>query len=732
MNYAIESITSISGDRNRMIAIASIRPRTNTSGVWYYPVYGWYINRSYRTEFTGTVSVSTGFNQPSTVNFYLCGPVDEDYFTVEVDPDTGLPNLPIIRQETIYNPGVDYAEDDEDSYSVSASFNIGAAYDNTEIAANEVYILFAVRVGANISDGAVQTNFSAACTDDGPPPYDGEWHIFHAPYYNEDYITTVYDESNPYSVSNISLPQYNLLCFRIDNTDTSGNPKDGSWTVELSAGANAVIYAGTSYRWNSKTGVPSAQYISNTGSSIKWQDINPTMSYIWIRFIDGSSQGDVSVKIYFMETQVQTYWHSETVAPVSMNSGNVLPATGSETWSNGLGEKGVLVYRFKLSENFAPEFSYSGSQSMWMCISTVPDVNSLTGLPQPSNAIRGQGNGTSFTVTASEVLTAGTWYYLFIETITGSPYDGQIVITYGAAPPPEPPEPEWSYGDISDQTDILVTTYRDVALIAQTGARFRVSFKFSGAASFSVSGATDAYIYTTTGDYGFSKTTGRPKDINGNELSDDTSTSIFVAGTGYYTYIWVRGQDADTAGTVTITITPPTAVWTEVEEGEKDITVTDESFIRTYELSVRQVEVYRFDLVFSRSATVRIYSVGSTASSDVMAYFSSVPRTFDQTLGRPDNYDEAWGDAASGDYNFSGVVDVSAGRTYYLWVRGIAADTTAHIWINIAGGGTSGSEKIWIYASNQWAQATPKDYTGNQWKTATSYAYASNQWKKRT
>lgn len=729
MNYAIESITSISGDRYRMLANASIRPRTNSYGVWYYPVYGWYINRSYRTEFTGTVSVTTGFNQPSTVNFYLCGPVDEEYFTVEVDPDTGLPNLPIIRQETIYNPGAYDAEEDN---TVSASFNIGAAYDNTEIAANEVYILFAVRVGANTSDGAVRANFSAACTDDGPPPYDGEWHIFHAPWYNEDNITTIYDESNPYSVSNISLPQYNLLCFRIDNTDASGNPKDGSWTVEVNAGANALVYAGTSYRWNSKTGAPSASDMRGAGTSITWQDIPPTMSYIWVRFLDGASQANVSVSIYFMETQVQTDWHAH-VPTISMNNGSVLPVTGSETWSSGLGEKEVLVYRFKLSENFAPEFSYSGSQSMWMCISTVEAVNSRTGMPNPQTGMRGQGSGTNFTVTASQVLTAGTWYYLFIETTTGESYDGQITVTYVTGIPPTPPEPEWSYGDISAQTDILVTTYRDVTLTAQTGVRFRVSFKFSGAASFSVSGATGAYIYATTGDYGFSTSTGRPKDINGNELSDDTSTSIFVAGTGYYTYIWVRGQDTDTAGTVTITITPPTAVWTEVEEGEKDITVTDESFIRTYELSVQQVEAYRFDLVFSRSATVRIYSVGSTASNDVMAYFSSVPRTFDRTLGRPDNYDEVWSDAAPGDYNFSGVVNVTAERTYYLWVRGIAADTTAHIWINIAGGGTSGGEKIWIYAGNQQVQATPWVYTGNQWKTATSsYVYTSNQWKKRT
>lgn len=712
MNYVIESITSVSGNRYRMTAIASIRPRTNASGVWYYPVYGWYISRSYRTEFTGTVSVSTGFSEPSTVNFYLCGPVDEDYFTVEVDPGTGLPNLPIIRQETIYNPG----SYDEDDNSVSASFNIGSAYDSTEIAANEVYILFAVRVGANTNDGAVRASFDATCTDDGPP--DGEWYIFHAPWY------AAVDTSG-YSVSNLFLPDHNLLCFPINHES-----KEGSWTVEISAEANALVFFGNNYRWSSTQGIPSTDVQpSGPGTSFRVPDIPSTYGYIWVRFANGASSGNVSINISFMETPVQKYWHSETTVPVWMNGGNALPATGSETWSSGLGEKGVLVYRFKLSQNFAPEFSYSGSQPMWMCISTVRDVDSMSGMPSPRSGLIEQGNGTNITITSPIVLTAGVTYYIFIETTTGNPYDGQITITYGAQPPPEP---EWSYGDISAQTDILVTTNRNVTLTAQTGVRFRVSFKFSGAASFSVSGATGAYIYATTGDYGFSKSTGRPKDINGNELSDGTSTSIYVAGTGYYTYVWVRGQDTDTAGTVTITITPPTAIWTEVEEGEKDITVTDESFIRTYELSVRQVEAYRFDLVFSRSATVRIYSVGSTASSDVMAYFSALPRTFDRTLGRPDNYDELWSDAAPGDYNFSGVVDVLAGRTYYLWVRGIAADTTAHIWINIAGGGTSGGEKIWIYAGNQWVRATPYVYTGNQWKTTTPYDYASNQWKKCT
>lgn len=706
-----------------MNGTVSAKQEQNSSGTWYYPVYGWTIRRTYRTEFTGTVSVSTGFSEASTVNFYLCGPVDQDYFTVEVDPDTGLPNLPIIRQVTINNPGTS----DEDDNTVSASFNIGAAYDNTELAANEVYILFVVRV--NPTRYAVRASFNANCTDDGPPPYDGEWHIFHAPWYNQDVIKTNYDESNPYTASGIFLPQYNLLCFAIDHES-----KDGSWTVELSAGSNAIVYAGTAYRWNSKTGVPSAQSSSSPGTSYKVPDIPATMSYIWVRFLDGASQGNVSVTIYFMETEVQTYWHSETVAPVYMNSGNVLPATGSETWSNGLGEKGVLVYRFRLGKDFAPEFSYSGSQSMWMCISTVPDVNSLTGLPQPSNAIRGQGNGTNFTVTASEVLTAGTWYYLFIETITGSPYDGQIVITYGAAHPPEPPEPEWDYSSISDQTDVFLQTTRDVTLASQTGVMFRISFRFSGAASFSVSGSdADAYVYATTGDYGFSTSTGRPKDINGNELSDGTSTAIHVGGSGYYTYIWVRGQDVDTAGTVTVTITPPQAYWTEEEVGEKDITVTDEAFIQTFELNVQQLTTYRFDLVFSRSTTVQIYSVGSTQASDVRAYFSTIPRAFDRVTGHPELYDALWEDTEAGNYNFnSGALAVEAGRTYYLWVRGVAADTTAHIWMNVAGGGSSGGKKVWIYAGNQWVQATPYVYTGGQWVQATPYVYTGGQWKECT
>ena len=723
MEYYIEGLAEItsgvdSGGNKYMRCSQSIRPRTGSSG-WYYPVYAWYIAKPYRTEFTATVSVSTGFREASNVDFYLCGPVDEDYFTIDVDHDTGVPNLPILVQASIYNPGD--LDGDEYDETVTASLNIGSSYGGTELAANEVYVLFIVRKGASTSDGAVTASFRTnTYTDDGPPPYDGEWHILHAPWYAD-------TDTSGYSINNLFLPEYNLLCIRIDHES-----KEGSWTVDLNAGTRAIVYLGTTYRWNSKTGVPSAQTISNPGTSVRLSDIPATMQYVWIRFVDGSSGGNVSVDISFTETQVQTDWHAH-VPVISMNSGSVLPNNGTETWSSGLGEKEVLVYRFKLNENYAPTFSYNGTQSMWMCISTVPYVNSRTGAPEPSSSIRGQGNGTSFSVTASTVLTAQTWYYLFIEVSSGDPYSGQITITYQAGYTPEPPEPEWTYSESSAQTDILIQTTRDVTLTSYAGTMFRVSFRFSGAASFSVSGSVNAYIYATAGDYDYSRSSGVPYDINGNELPSGTSTSIYVGGTGYTYYIWIKGQTSDTAGTVTVTITPPPVVWTETTDGAgaKSVIVRDEAFVEAYELTVEQTMVYRYDITFSRSGTVRIYSVGSTESSDVMAYFSSVPRTFNRTLGRPDNYDELWSDAGPGDYNFSsGALEVSAGTTYYLWVRGMAADTTAHIWVDVSGGGTSGDDKIWIYAGNQWVQAIPYLYTSNQWVRATAYDYTGNRWEK--
>lgn len=724
MAYVLDSLvqidTTTSGYKlTKMQAQASAPGRNYRPVSSDNPVFGFYIHRGYITEFEGIVRTTPVFSGRSRVKFYFCGPYD-GVSSISINLDTGEPQgIPIIKQVEVVNDA-HYADPDDEEYeTVSAAFNIGSEYGTSPIVANEVYILFIARV---YTEDSPRTMYDVSAvfettkiTDDSPPPDTSEWYLLNDPWYAS-VNTSGFSE-------NIYVPDHNILCFPIDHES-----KDGSWTVTVSANADVIVGAGFSYKWESQGGILYVAQISSPGRSFSVSDISAAYSYIWIRFVSGQSSGNIDVNISFMETVVEKYWHSETPAPVSMNNGTVLPASGSETWTNGLGEKGVLVYRFKLSENFAPEFSYSGSQSMWMCISTVPDVNSLTGMPQPSSAVRGQGNGTSFTVTASEVLTAGTWYYLFIETITGDPYSGQIVITYGAAPPPEP---KWTYGSLSDQTDILVQTARDITLTALTGALFRVSFRFSGAASFSVSGSgTNAYIYTTTGNYGFSTSTGRPKDINGNELSDTTSTSVYVAGSGYYTYIWVRGQTAETAGTVTVTITPPQAYWTEEEVGEKDITVTSESFIRTFELNVQQLTVYRFDLVFSRSATVQIYSVGSTQASDVRAYFSTIPRTFDRTTGHPESYDALWEDAEPGNYNFnSGALEVAGGTTYYLWIRGVAADTTAHIWINISGGGMSGNEKIWLYTNGQWVLTTVYDYISNAWGRMAPYDYVGSIWK---
>lgn len=718
MEYRISTIENMTNYRTQMFCSKlGVKPEKDNNGDWYYPVYGWAFHREYRTEFTGYVGTSTSYYESSTVNFYLCGPVDQTYFVVDVDRNTGLPNLPIVAQATVNNPGE--PDFDDEGYPIegtaSAPLNVGSAYGGTEIAANEVYILFAVRTGATTSSNPISVSFNThTITDDSPPPE--EWHVLHSPWYAS-------VKTSGHSESNIYLPEYNLLCFKVDHESTNG-----SWTVEVSSGENARVYYGFSYAWSSGSGTPGGIY-KGQGTNYTASDIPGTAEYIWIRFNNGASSGNVSVNISFFETQVETQWHAH-VPTISMNSANALPASGFETWTDGLGEKEVLIYRFKLNEDFMPVFSYSGSQSLWMCISTVDNVNSTDGFPQPSNAIRGQGNGTNFSVTASEVLTADTWYYLFVETSTGDAYSGQIVITYQAG---NVPETDWTYNTISAQTDILVQTTRDVTLTAKTGVMFQVTFRFSGRADFSVSGSgVNAYIYATSSNYGHSRESGAPYDYYGNELPDGTSTAIFVAA-GSTSYVWVRGQTADTAGTVTVTITPPQAVWTEEDAGTKDITVRDEAFIQTFELNVQQVTAYRYELNFSKSGTVQIYSNGSTGTSDVKAYFSTVPRTFNTILGQPEDYDDLWEDAGPGDYNFnSGALTVTGGNTYYLWIRGATAETTAHIYIVVAGGGSSGGKKIWIYAGGQWIQATPYIYTGGRWVEVTPYVYTGGQWKECT
>lgn len=670
MEYRINTIEGITihvrpdGSKYILNSKAINSPQKNSNNEWYYPVYGWRITPQYRTEFTSLVSVSTSAKESSTVVFYLCGPVDQNYFVVDVDRDTGVPNLPIVAQTTIYNPGdPDYWDDESTGNTVSDYLNIGSAYGGTELAANETYILFFVRTGAAVNDKQIVASFETTSYTDEQPQE--EWYILHAPWYDSVNVSG-------YSVSNLLLPQYNLLCFAIHNTDSSGNPKDGSWTVEVNAGADATIYVGSVYGYNSVTGIPNnigGQLGHGTNFTVK--DILPTMSFIWIRFSQGSSEANISVNISYKETQVETQWHAHTPT-ISMNGGTALPASGSETWTDGLGEKEVLIYQFRLSKDFMPVFSYNGSQSLWMCISTVDNVNSTNGSPQPSNAIRGQGNGTSFSVTASEVLTADTWYYLFVETSNGEAYDGQIVITYQAGIAPQPPD--WTYTDYPDEINISQVITRQYRIEDRVGAKLTVTFASSGYATVDVSSfaGTLAYVVPWV-DYGFDPDDGVPyTNTEKTSKASGSSQNTFYANSGQYYVIWIKRDGDSFTADVSTVITPPSAAqgWTYDDSFTNYMDISSET---SAPVSVSSYTGAMFCVSFTGSGTANF----STSGASAYVFVTTGNYGWRTDTGVPfEDISEATGGPTL-DYT------VSAGLTYYVWIKGTTENISGNVTVSI-------------------------------------------------
>ena len=597
--------------------------------------------------------------------------MDTNNYIINVDPVTGVPtmeskaygtieNIPIVTQTTIYNSkGPDFDEEgDLDPGRASDWLNVGSSYGGTECSAHCVYILFAVRREANISDDPIEVSFiTNSITSDSPPSED--WYILSYPWY-----ATV--KTSGYS-ENIYLPAYNLLCFKLDHES-----KNGSWTVEVSSGENVRVYLATKYSSSiSGKGQPAGS-LKGTGTNVIVRDIWTTMECIWIRFDNGASSGNVSINISFMETQVEPYWHAHTPT-ISMNGGTALPVSGSETWTDGLGEKEVLIYRFKLSQNYTPTFSYSGSQSLWMCISTVGegdgDVNSNNGGPNPSSAAKVSGNGTNFSITPSEALTAGTWYYLFVETSNGEAYSGQIVITYQAGV-----VPDWTYTDYPGEINISQTITRQYGIEDRVGAKLTVTFASSGYATVDVSSfaGTLAYVVPWV-DYGFDPDDGVPyTNTEKTSKASGSSQNTFYANSGQYYVIWIKRDGDSFTADVSTVITPPSAAqgWTYDDSFTNYMDISSDT---DAPVSVSSYTGAMFCVSFTGAGTAHF----STSGASTYVFVTTGNYGWRTDTGVPfEDISEATGGPTL-DYT------VSAGLTYYVWIKGTTENISGNVTVSI-------------------------------------------------
>jgi len=192
--------------------------------------------------------------------------------------------------------------------------------------------------------------------------------------------------------------------------------------------------------------------------------------------------------------------------------------------------------------------------------------------------------------------------------------------------------------------------------------RYSVKFTNSGTATFETSGSLDTVGYLSTST-GFDSDDGVPTSYvaydddsgSGNNFKISYSVS---ANTTYY--IWMRCYSSTSSGSTTLTITPPGG-------GSSDIqtyTWTSVSSAKSQALTISAGGAYRFKITFAKSGSATFYTTGS---SDTYGYLSA-SATWDSSSRAPSTYLKQDDDSGDGN-NFSIKYDVTAGTTYYVYVR---------------------------------------------------------------
>lgn len=187
-----------------------------------------------------------------------------------------------------------------------------------------------------------------------------------------------------------------------------------------------------------------------------------------------------------------------------------------------------------------------------------------------------------------------------------------------------------------------------------------VTFSTAGTFTISASNSYGSYGYLSTGT-NFNNNGGTPSSyVNSGYGSSGFSFSHSVSAGDTY-YLFVRnGQDAS-GGSVTISFSAP-LTWSVVSAGSyANIKVLNQMDT----LSISAGKVYRYTLTFANSGQVKFYSSGSM---DVRAYLGTVS-TISSSTGIPTSYLITHDDISDTDKNFSFTYTVSAGTTYYLFVK---------------------------------------------------------------
>lgn len=235
-------------------------------------------------------------------------------------------------------------------------------------------------------------------------------------------------------------------------------------------------------------------------------------------------------------------------------------------------------------------------------------------------------------------------------------------------------------------------------------------------------------------------------DVNGVPynylISDDDSgsgsnfsiTYTVQANTGYY--LWVRTYNGNSYsdGNVVIGVEMSgggSTVW--------DVTSMSGGYNLSSTSMLESVPIYaktltRISFSIRKAGSVRFYSTGQL---DVQVYLST-STSYNDSTGVPNSGTITLsGNTGTSTNNFDCTATLSAGTTYYLWVRGVLESTSGSICVVIvppSGGSVSGNGQTYIYNSGSWLEATPYIYIWNfntnsgSWVETTPGIYVNGNW----
>ena len=397
-----------------------------------------------------------------------------------------------------------------------------------------------------------------------------------------------------------------------------------------------------------------------------------------------------------------------------------------ETWDLSTGAFGAIsssayddfylgemqMYRYSVTFNYSGTATIytEGSVDTYGYFGTSSSFDDYDGVPNSYYESDDDSNGSgNFLITYN--VTAGTTYYVWIRSYSGD--DTGYVDLYI-----DPPARTWTQ-NTKDYGTISAKKTESISISSYTLYRRKVVFSKSGTAKFYTTGtSTDTYGYLSTST-SWNSSTGRPTDYlksddDGNGAPNFLISYSVTAGTAYY--VWVRGYSETTTGSTTLNIEPPTDSWT-LATGAFGTISSDSSL--SFTLGAMQIR--RYSVTFTESGTATFYTTGSL---DTYGYLST-STGFDSANGKPTSILAENDDGDS--TNFSISYDVTAGTTYYVWVRPLSSTGSGSTVLNISVPDKTISIAKWSWTAsngNASASLTQAAYSAVANKTAvTNFSY---------